>query len=580
MDTTTIYSIVQHCRGDAERLYTELMALLPPESVQKLVAGWPTCKVCVQLLDVARKDFGGSPAQQHEVCCAMDALLNWPTLRLAAKEAKAHTQTPAFKDVLATVFGPVVKVAGDGNCFYRAVVKALFAPVSLPGQLETKLAAFLREQINPPDETAELGSVAPGTIVKGVNDAATMAKDGTWADATQVYKAVEFLQRPVVVFTCTDTLLRFCTERGTVEPSEQYVFLPRSTGCVGSGAALRLVGTPLYLHFDPYGHYEAIVPAPVWAQHGPCSDVEHVLTETERLALVRPPSDAFVENACWAYIALLTALENATQLRRDCKQGDYELRQVVYSDVAVILRGILEGIRRLKNALCLVSPPDLRAAVPNAFQLHMTLVTDMLLDDIIFEDGSDKPLQRGTGCLSTLYSRVEDALKEKPGTVIDKAKDAVRSAIHPASAYQYPAYATDGRMYSPQELPSLVPVTHLSPPPPPYPEQPVQVPVYQSSVSTALPQNSLISDPHTAPYSWEPVVFGNIIQFTQARVDGDALYSLALFLQSSRVRFVEFNYCTFTDDPKTRYGLSQMASLCPHISVTMNQCTGVPSCDQ
>ena len=567
MDTTTIYNTVLRCRGDAEKLHAELLGLLPPESVQKLVVGWPTCKVCVQLLDVARKDLGGSPAQLHDICCAMDALLNCQTLRVAAKEAKVHTQTPAFKDVLGMVFGHVLKVAGDGNCFYRAVAKALFAPVSLPSQIETSLAAFLREQINPPSEDAALG-VAPGTIVAGVNDATTMAKDGTWADATQVYKAVEFLQRPIVVVTCTDTLLRFHTERGTVEPSEQYVFLPRSAGCVSSDPVPRMTGDPLYLHFDPYGHYEAVVPAPVWAQQPQCSSPENVLSETERLALVRPPSNAFVENACWAYIALVTALENATQLRRDCKSGDFELRQVIYSDVAGLLRDTLVGIRRLKNALCLVSPSDLRAAVPDALRLHMVLVTDMLLDDLIFEDGSDKPLQRGKGRLSALYSRVEDALKEKPGTVIDKAKDAVRTAIHPAP--QPPVYSTDGRMYSSHELPPLVPVTQL-------PEQPVQLPVYHHpSVSTALPQNAFISDPSIQPDSWRSVVQGNIIQFTQAYVNGNALYSLALFLQSSRVQFVEFNYCAFSDDSETRHGLSQMISLCPDVKVSMNSCSGVP----
>lgn len=568
MDTTTIYSIVQRCHGDPEKLHAELLGALPPESVQKLAVGWPTCKVCVQLLDVARRDLGGAPAQQHEICEAMDALLNCRTLRVAAKEAKAHTQTPAFKDVLGTVFGPVLKVAGDGNCFYRAVTKALFAPAALPSQIETRLAAFLREQINPPsdDAGAALG-VAPGTIVVGVNDAATMAKDGTWADATQVCKAVEFLHRPVVVVTCTDTLLRFHTERGTVEPSEQCVFLPRCAGCVGSASASsssdpvpRMVGTPLYLHFDPYGHYEAVVPAPVWAQHARCSDIEHVLAETERLARARPPPDAFVENACWAYIALVTAVDNALELRRDCKQGDYELRQVVYSDVAGLLRGVLEGIRRLKNALCLVAPSDLRAAVPDALRLHMVLLTDMLLDDIVFEDGRDEPLQPGRGCLSALHSRVVDALKEKPGTVIDKAKDIVRTAIRPPA--QPPAYSTDGRMYSPQELP-----------PPPYPEQSVQLPVYHPPA----PQNSLISSPHTTPDSWRSLVQGNVIQFTQARVDGDALYSLAIFLSSSRVQFVEFYYCAFNDDEKTRYGLSQMRSLCPHISVKIHECSGVPS---
>lgn len=591
MDTSTIYNIVQLCRGDPERLHAELLGALPPPSVEKLAVGWPTCQVCVQLLDVARKDLGGAPAQQHEVCCAMDALLNCATLRLAAAAAKTPAQTPAFRAVLGAVFGPVLKVAGDGNCFYRAVVKALFAPAAVPAQTETQLAAFLREQINPPSEDAGAAlGVAPGTIVPGVNDAATMARDGTWADAMQVLKAVEFLQRPVAVLTCTDTHLRFDTEGGHVRPSAQYVFIPRSASaaaidCSSGPAGVpppRMVGEPLVLHFAPYGHYEAVVPAAVWARHDQCCDTEHVLAETERLALVRPPATAFAENACWAYFALVLALESALQLRRDCAKDDYELRQVVYSDVADLLRGILVGVRRLKNALCLVSMPDLRAAVPPALRLHMTLLADMSLDDIIFENDSPEPLQRGKGRLSELYKRVEDALKEKPGTAVDKAKDVVRTALHPAPApaaapakQPPPVFHTEAPTYPSQKLPPLVPVSTL----PPVSPQPPALPVYQSLHSGQQPQNVLISNPRTQPDQWRDLIVGNMIQFTQARVNGDALYSLLLFLQSSRVLFVEFHYCTFTDDPKTRDALLRMELVCPRVTITQNKCTFVPPSD-
>ena len=599
MDTTHIFELAQSYQHDPEHLHASLLACLPPDPQQPLAMGWPSSRVCVQLLEAALADFH-APNQSLVIATAMTELLNWSTLRAAAAADKPHAQTPAFKDCVRAAVGPVVSVRGDGNCFYRAVVKALFAPVALPENLEGALSLFLREQMNPATEAAAAVGGVEGAVERGVNDAETMSRNGTWADSVQIFKAANYLRCPIFVVTCADRGLLFDVVNNTALPSDSYCIQPRhNPEDDAPGGPGRAVDTPLYIHYDPYGHYETIVPKTLSAKYRETtSSLDAVLSATERLAGARPPTEDFIMVACWAYAMLYTALDNAQN-----ESGD-KTRQL-----CVVKR----GIRRLANALARASAQETQRIAPAVLRLHSTLLSSMFVDNLLFIDGEDEPAAVGEGRLSELYKRLKKELQPH---------HPAHSQHAPAPRQSPTASSSSASQWQPQPqsmLQSLLPqysqppaqpwlqtqslqLPQPQPHPPQYsqslpqPQPPLgsQLPLYSQLPQLApvaplaqtqyyfmpvgvnmAPQNGLISAKDTDLSKWKSFRLpGNTVQFTNVAVFTPSLASFVNLIRGTRVAHVEFFYCAFDD--AAGEALARLAALPSISTVTLTGCRNVP----
>jgi hypothetical protein len=139
------------------------------------------------------------------------------------------------------------KIDGDGNCFFRAVVRHTYPNITRAW--EDALSLGLRKRLNtvqlrsyremplfsrsrPPcsplhvcvlshKQQHQQGSEREmqahgkgaeyqfhGFVIENVNDSLTMAKAGVWADHIQVQKLSQKLQRPLELFTFDDVALR------------------------------------------------------------------------------------------------------------------------------------------------------------------------------------------------------------------------------------------------------------------------------------------------------------------------------------------------------------------------------------
>ena len=95
-------------------------------------------------------------------------------------------------------------------------------------------------------------------------------------------------------------------------------------------------------------------------------------------------------------------------------------------------------------------------------------------------------------------------------------------------------------------------------------------------------QNALISSSQTTVESWQTLfVQGNMLQFTNAEIDENALNTLSKFLaNNTRLKYLEFNSCRFKDNISTRTSLGRIACL-PHIhELSLSSCGYNPSLSQ
>ena len=103
MDPSIIYDVVCQCGGRAEDMHSALLQYT--KKGDKTEVGWPSCLACLELLNSALSKMK-DPQQRQTMYAAMNAILNWPTLRLASEERKMN-QTAAFRKVLKLVLGDV-----------------------------------------------------------------------------------------------------------------------------------------------------------------------------------------------------------------------------------------------------------------------------------------------------------------------------------------------------------------------------------------------------------------------------------------------------------------------------------------
>lgn len=168
-------------------------------------------------------------------------------------------------------------VEGDGNCFYRAVIKCFWSNVG--GSAESRLAQEVRTALNaPPSKKSEslegvVDRYAEFTI-KEETDGKTMATAGVWADHVQVKKTADFLSRPIWIIRHDDSALRIKFKPGELEwdvaPGPEYKVMPE-------GAAQGTL-PPLILFFTPEVHYDAFLMTQRSLYIAPLADLEtHLL---------------------------------------------------------------------------------------------------------------------------------------------------------------------------------------------------------------------------------------------------------------------------------------------------------------
>jgi hypothetical protein len=173
-----------------------------------------------------------------------------------------------FRDVMVTVTNRRrFTVQGDGNCFYRAIIKSFWSNVI--GSAETQMAQDVRKQLNRPlnsnsssDTSSDSKTTDPYAefMIDDVTDRTTMSSVGVWADHVQVKKMADFLDRPIWIVRHDDKNLKlhFKSRDGEwdVSPGSQYKLLP---GTIQEKVQTEPVGTlrPLVLFFTPEVHYDA-----------------------------------------------------------------------------------------------------------------------------------------------------------------------------------------------------------------------------------------------------------------------------------------------------------------------------------
>lgn len=215
-----------------------------------------------------------------------------------------------FRNIILRFCNPkLVPVRGDGNCFFRAVIKSLWPSVTQ--FYEDLMSSRLRSLLNPsapsasaslqasqqPVEDAEpsagteppanvepssnaasndgelphLSSSDPykGFIIPSVNDATTMATPGVWADHLQVKKASDYFDRPL-------WLLRYDDVNLTFDPNER-AFLPGPDYRIGEPE--NEDSEPITLYFIPEMHYEVILPSKAELDRAKELDLDAALKE-------------------------------------------------------------------------------------------------------------------------------------------------------------------------------------------------------------------------------------------------------------------------------------------------------------
>eukprot|EP01097_Dermamoeba_algensis_P007691 TRINITY_DN4908_c0_g4_i1.p1 TRINITY_DN4908_c0_g4~~TRINITY_DN4908_c0_g4_i1.p1 ORF type:complete len:504 (-),score=112.68 TRINITY_DN4908_c0_g4_i1:1180-2691(-) len=120
------------------------------------------------------------------------SLLQQPQPEVPEREKILEKVVSSFRSCLCLFDLTLLAVPGDGNCFYRAVVK-YFLP-NVPHDYEDTISLTLRELLNKNDANDPFKEF----YINNENDASTMRNAGVWADHIQIKKASNFLDIPVL----------------------------------------------------------------------------------------------------------------------------------------------------------------------------------------------------------------------------------------------------------------------------------------------------------------------------------------------------------------------------------------------
>lgn len=230
--------------GDAERLIVHLtdlarlQAIAGGETPAEDDSGWSIVDVCLECLNANKVVIGIATAEEAE-----RVILNgYPRAHSLAPAATPEPQSAAFAKVvgrwLAARGWAVSDVRGDGNCFFRSIVRALFhvatpCKESISGLEEDSLSLYLRKEIS------TMG-IYRDYIADDDGEQLAMERSGVWADAVQVAKVSQYLEAPVHVVRCDDPGLKFDSDNGCITPSPLYQY------------GNNFDEDPLILLYDPY----------------------------------------------------------------------------------------------------------------------------------------------------------------------------------------------------------------------------------------------------------------------------------------------------------------------------------------
>lgn len=110
----------------------------------------------------------------------------------------------------------MIQILGDGNCFYRSLVRSILD--KCPAELQEELSMVMRKFLNPKVlftnftanvQEQEKDLQFSAFQVEGESDSKTMRNAGKWADHVQNLKASAYLDRPIFLIRFDDIGVKY-----------------------------------------------------------------------------------------------------------------------------------------------------------------------------------------------------------------------------------------------------------------------------------------------------------------------------------------------------------------------------------
>jgi hypothetical protein len=393
----------------------------------------------------------------------------------------------------------IIKIDGDGNCFFRAIIRHTYPSISR--NWEDKLSLGLRQRLNQGEERQlqENGKGSEytfhGFVIENVNDSLTMAKAGVWADHVQVQKLSILLKNPLFLYTFDDVTIRM-DKNGILRPGKDYM--------IGT----HYEGSPISLYYTPSpGHYEVMMlPQPPELRTSLEEDIIHLeyFLETTRV----PHIDLPAQNLCSVFFRLEAEVSLIEQV---AKQGGWlaarEIKQAIDAEVherSTAFFSSFSRYRRIIKQLGLGYLLENYSKKPD-FNLHAEVLCGLLEYEF---DSSESLLNKLSRRVASVYpggvSGMEDSLVLPP---------------------------------PPTTSPLLLAANKTGPMTP------------QSYCTLPEPkESSLFASPHTTEEQWAERINQkntSVLDLRDSLVTGDSLRALARAIRNTNIAFVKLSRCTF-----------------------------------
>eukprot|EP01087_Luapelamoeba_hula_P001351 TRINITY_DN1109_c0_g1_i1.p1 TRINITY_DN1109_c0_g1~~TRINITY_DN1109_c0_g1_i1.p1 ORF type:complete len:790 (+),score=143.82 TRINITY_DN1109_c0_g1_i1:258-2627(+) len=421
---------------------------------------WPGIKNCmetaynlrekihqVSLVPAGKRIFGDSELRYYsrKLSFVMPVVFN----SLGAKHSKEQQDTPDIdfdlapfqpvpESLLKAFFSPtqyvmnafrnailkytpyeIVPVDGDGNCFFRAVVRSVYPKLSK--SWENKLSLALRQSVNTGVERRlrTQGQADnyqfQGFVIADVNDSVTMAKAGVWADHVQVQKLSALFQCPIRLITFDDVGLKI-TQDGQLHPGPDYIINPH------------FKRDPITLFFTPSpGHYEALIFRQPQQQHSQQQQQQHSqqqsqhtthngsvesMSVTDLFMAIYNAQEHDVPVAAPVVCKLYLKLEEETQRLGSIMtsynniRNDDDMKRVMESDILEAKKKLTSDIINLTAVVGRLGKSYIASLQEHSDSILYQEIINPLVDDTLVFSGHEC-LNVGKGPLSTLYDAVQ-----------------------------------------------------------------------------------------------------------------------------------------------------------------------------
>eukprot|EP01090_Pellita_catalonica_P004089 TRINITY_DN13931_c0_g1_i1.p1 TRINITY_DN13931_c0_g1~~TRINITY_DN13931_c0_g1_i1.p1 ORF type:complete len:739 (+),score=124.96 TRINITY_DN13931_c0_g1_i1:65-2281(+) len=320
----------------------------------------------------------------------------------------------SFRNLI-TIKASITKVAGDGNCFFRAVVRSCAPYVT--SEWEDKLSLRIRKKLNIGVEKnldkLGQGKIYPfkGFVVQNVNDSVTMAKAGVWADHIQVKKLASRLQRPIWIIAFDDGNLTRDIH-GVITPGKDFI--------IGEEYAKESKMDPLLLYYTPSpGHYESFS-QPVLVMPTPSLTLTEELQAMEKVKVIEARNVTELFFKIEAEISQIEEIYSKQRSFNVANLVDKNLQSAIQNELLSRSSIIFNLIKRFLHLILLrIGKGYLKSIhMHKDYFLHEELITALVDDDLLFIDGALE--QIGDGPLSDLVDRLR---KVAPSVVKQNESD-------------------------------------------------------------------------------------------------------------------------------------------------------------